>query len=68
MDKGMREAVELIVKKLSNKNQVEIDENVDKELIGGFVLHVGDKLVDASVRGKLRDLKTKFGEEYHAKN
>ncbi len=62
MDKGIRAAVEELVKKLSNKKLVEIDEKIDKDLIGGFILQVGDKQVDASIKNKLDKLKLKFSE------
>ncbi len=67
MDKAMRETIEAMARKLSGKQKVEVDESVDKELIGGFVLHVGDQQIDASVRGKLRALRTKFKEDYYVK-
>jgi len=35
---------------------VEIETAVDESLIGGFVVQVGDKLVDASVAHKLREV------------
>ena len=35
---------------------VEIETAVDESLIGGFVVQVGDKLVDASVAHKLREM------------
>ncbi len=36
---------------------VEIEKSVDPSLIGGFILQVGDKLIDASVKTKLANLK-----------
>ncbi|HQQ96258.1 MAG TPA: ATP synthase F1 subunit delta [Cyclobacteriaceae bacterium] len=67
MDKELRASLESIVKKLSNKQQVEIKEQIDPSLIGGFVLHVGDRQIDASVKGKLKVLSLKFNENYFAK-
>ncbi len=40
--------------------KVEIDTTVEPDLIGGFVLQVGDKLFDASVRRDLMDVKSQF--------
>lgn len=57
MDKLLRNEVEAIVKKLNNKKQIELTEKVDEELIGGFVLQVEDKQIDASVKNKLKSLK-----------
>jgi F-type H+-transporting ATPase subunit delta len=39
---------------------IELKEEVNPELIGGFVLQVEDKLVDASVRRDLNDVKAQF--------
>lgn len=67
MDGDLRKSIETVVKKLSNKKQVEIEEKVDKELIGGFVLNVGDRQIGASIRSKLRTMKVKFNENYFIK-
>ena len=40
--------------------QIELKEQVDADLIGGFVLQVEDKLVDASIRRDLNDVKAQF--------
>jgi F-type H+-transporting ATPase subunit delta len=39
---------------------VEIETAVDENLIGGFVLEIGDKIYDASVVQKLEELKRSF--------
>ena len=67
MDKELRIEIEKIVKKLSDKKLVEIDEKVDKDLIGGFILNVGDRQIDASIRGKLEMLKLGFSENPYIK-
>lgn len=36
---------------------VELEEKVDEKLIGGYVLRVGDRQIDASIRTRLNDLK-----------
>ena len=36
---------------------VELEEQIDPSLIGGFILSIKDKQIDASVSGKLRNLK-----------
>jgi F-type H+-transporting ATPase subunit delta len=55
------------VKKLSDKTQVEVVQKVDSSLIGGFVLNVGDKQIDASIKTKLKTLKVKFSENPYIK-
>jgi len=39
------------------KTTVELEEIVDPEIIGGFVLRVDDSLIDASIKNKLRKIK-----------
>ena len=39
------------------KTNVELEENIDAAIIGGFVLKVDDNYIDASVRNKLRKIK-----------
>jgi F-type H+-transporting ATPase subunit delta len=41
-------------------NKVELTEKVDKSLIGGFIIRVGDKQYDESVARKLNSLKREF--------
>jgi F-type H+-transporting ATPase subunit delta len=37
--------------------KVDLKENIDPEIIGGFVLRIGDSYIDASIRNKLRKIK-----------
>lgn len=60
LDKELRDEIELMVKELSNKKTIELTEKVDKDLIGGFILNVGDKQIDASISSKLKALKLLF--------
>lgn len=46
--------------KQTAKGEVELVEKVDKKLIGGFILTIGDKQVDASISRKLNDLRKTF--------
>lgn len=62
VDNELRAELETIVKKLSNKTQIELEEKVDKDLIGGFILNVGDRQIDASIKSKLKTLRIKFSE------
>jgi len=56
----MREEFEKLVRQYSDKKQIELIEKVDPELIGGFVLNVGDRQVDASIKNKIKTLKLNF--------
>ena len=62
LDKDLRGEIENIVKKLSDSKQIELEEKVDKDLIGGFILNVGDRQIDASIKSKLKALKVKFAQ------
>lgn len=56
LDNGL---VQTMVSKLKAKEflkEVELVEEVDEELIGGFVLTYGDKMIDGSVRRRLHEL------------
>jgi F-type H+-transporting ATPase subunit delta len=44
----------------SNLKNVELNTAVDKELIGGFVLEMGDQLLDASIAFDLKNIKKQF--------
>src|SRR5882757_1090019 len=47
IDAKLKADVEAMVMKLSTRKQVELVEKVDKDLIGGFILNVGDRQIDA---------------------
>lgn len=51
-----------IVKKEVGANEVIIKEKVNPDLIGGFVLKVGDKQFDASIANGLNKLKKEFAQ------
>ncbi len=67
LDAKLRIEIEKIVKKLSDKKEVEIEEKVDADMIGGFVLNVGDRQVDASIKNKLNAMKVKFSQNPYVK-
>ena len=46
--------------KQTTSGEVELVEKIDKNLIGGFILTIGDKQVDASVSRKLSELRKTF--------
>ncbi len=66
-DKELIQIMDSISKKLANRTTIEMHTTVDSELIGGFVLNVGDRQIDASVRSKLKKLSLKFEENYFIK-
>jgi F-type H+-transporting ATPase subunit delta len=67
LDQKARTEIEALVKKYSDRQEIELIEQVDPELIGGFILNVGDRQVDASIRSKIKTLKVKFSENPYIK-
>ncbi|MGC1243087.1 MAG: ATP synthase F1 subunit delta [Chryseosolibacter sp.] len=67
LDDTLRKEFEKLVKQYSDKKHIELVENVDPDLIGGFVLNVGDRQVDASIQSKLKTLKVKFSQNPYIK-
>ena len=56
IDPEIRKQIIEIIQKVF-KTKVELEENVDTEIIGGFILRVEDNLIDASLRNKLRRIR-----------
>jgi F-type H+-transporting ATPase subunit delta len=57
------DAMKARIVKLVSSNEgegVELIEVIDPSIIGGFIVRVGDKEVDASIIGRLADLKQEF--------
>jgi F-type H+-transporting ATPase subunit delta len=61
IDDITRKKVMEIVKGASDSDVV-LEEKIDKNIIGGFIIRVGDKQVDASIAQKLNSLKRTFKE------
>jgi F-type H+-transporting ATPase subunit delta len=57
---GLREEIIKQVKKAGDFHTIELEEKVDESLIGGFVLQVGDKLIDASISYDLYTIARQF--------
>jgi len=67
LDEKLRKKVLELVKN-SVASEVELIENQDKDLIGGFIVRLGDKQVDASIHRKLNDLKKSLSEQFVSDN
>ena len=48
------------VQKQTNKNNIDLKTIVDEDIIGGFVLEIGDQLIDASILYDLNKIKAQF--------
>lgn len=67
LDKSLRSEFEGIVKAISASKHVEVVEKVDPQMIGGFVLTVGDKQIDASIHNQLKALQREFSQNPYIK-
>ena len=67
LDEKTRKQIEEMVKK-SSGSEVELLEKVDKDLIGGFVLRVGDNEINASIKSKLHKLSQEFSKNEYIKD
>ncbi len=59
MDDEVRSKILTLLDKRSNA-QIELDEKVDEEIIGGFVLSYEDKQYDASILRQIKNLRREF--------
>lgn len=56
----VKNAITRQVKKTGGFENIELEEKVDKDIIGGFVLQIGDKMIDASIAYDLREIAKQF--------
>ena len=67
LDDALRAQIRAVVLQLSKKDNVELTEKIDQNMIGGFVLNVGDRQIDASLKNKLKSLQLKFSHNPYIK-
>ena len=60
LSESVKKAIIGQVKKTGGIDNIELVEKIDKDIIGGFVLQVGDKLVDASIAYDLKTIAKEF--------
>ncbi|NVO30834.1 ATP synthase F1 subunit delta [Hymenobacter lapidiphilus] len=60
LDPALRESLSQLVREQAGMPGVTLQEKIDPALIGGFVLRIGDRLIDDSVSYRLRKLRTEF--------
>ena len=60
LDQTLRDEFKRLVKEFTASKEVELEEITDEELVGGFVLTLGDRQMDESLKGKLKELALKF--------
>ena len=67
LDEEMRASILSFVKQ-QGAGQVELTEKVDEKLIGGAIIRIGDKQLDASVIRQINDLKQTFNKNLYIKD
>ena len=60
ISEGLREEIISQVKKAGDFHTIELEEKVDESLIGGFILQIGDKLIDGSISFDLYTIARQF--------
>lgn len=63
-DPAVKKKISVLVKELF-KTKVDLKENVDENIVGGFILKVGDNYFDGSIRNKLRKIKRELIPDGH---
>ena len=56
----LKQAILEKVRTVRNVQQIDLHTEVNQDLIGGFVLEIGDELVDASIAFELNNIKKQF--------
>jgi len=63
LDNSTKEQISKILE-AQTKKKIEIDEEIQEDLIGGFVLKIDDLQFDASIKSKLNRLKNVLSQQY----
>lgn len=66
LDATLRKEFESIVTQITGK-KVELTEVVDEDLLGGFILKIGDRQIDDSISSRLSALRLKFSQNPYVK-
>ena len=67
IDSSTRNKIRALVKQ-STDFEVELKEKINKEIIGGSVINIGDFQLDSSVKKSLRNLKNSFNKNLYIKD
>ena len=57
LDDAGRAAIESAIRRRTSANQVQLEEVVDRDILGGAVVRIGDRIIDGSLRTRLTGLK-----------
>ena len=59
LDKETLDVVRDFAKKVTGK-EISLENTIDKDILGGFNLKIGDKMIDCSVSSKINELRKKL--------
>ncbi len=57
LDDNLKKEIVNYLLKLSQSDKIKIEEKQDKKIIGGFVIKYNDKILDASIKNKIKNFK-----------
>ena len=60
LDTNSRDLILKTIKEKYNFSEIQLEESVDADLLGGMVMRIGDKQMDASIRGQLRKIENEL--------
>lgn len=58
---GQQESLVSKLKTLTGASQIKLNVEVNPNLIGGFIIQIGSKIIDTSIQGQLRQLSSYLG-------
>lgn len=67
LDDSLRKEVKRIIKEISSKEEVELNEKIDESVIGGFLIRVEDKQIDETIQSKLSQLRRELTQNQYIK-
>ncbi len=67
LNDDLRKSFKNKVKEITGATEAELEERIDKSIIGGFILKIGDRQIDDSLQSKLKDLELSFSDKTYVK-
>nr|BDA97442.1 ATP synthase CF1 delta subunit [Cryptomonas sp. NIES-345]BDA98403.1 ATP synthase CF1 delta subunit [Cryptomonas sp. NIES-1327] len=61
LTKTQQEALVSKLKRITSAEQIKLETTINQNLLGGFILKVGSKIIDTSIRGQLLQLSSYLG-------
>lgn len=56
----LRQKFKAMVAQATGNTQIELEEKIDAKLIGGYILRIGDRQIDGSLRSQLNEIRLEF--------